>query len=143
MIRLMPENQTDEKQLREKFRGVDVYVASKIVRYWQATLGLRQVHSTLAEGAAFLECDYAGDLRIYLRAGYENEAHPYELAEQLQNFFNVPIEHRDLLTVALIATEERVDQLFEARGIAPLLEEGIVDEEHDEEDATYTPVHCH
>jgi hypothetical protein len=140
MIRLMPENQTDEKQLREKFRGVDVYMASKIVQYWRAPLGLRQVHSTLAEGAAFLECDYAGDLRIYLRAGYENEAYPYELAEQLRNFFNVPIEHRDLLTVALIAPEERVDQLFETRGIVPLLEEGIVGEEHDEEDATYAPV---
>lgn len=135
MIRLMPENQTDAKQLREKFRGVDVYMASKIFQHWRAPLGLIQVHSRLAEGAAFLECDYAGDLRIYLRAGYESESHPYELAEQLQNFFNVPVEHRDLLTVALIAPEERVGQLFEARGIAPLLEEGIVGEGHDEDDA--------
>ena len=112
-----------------------------IVQYWHAPLELRRVYSTLDEGAAFLECDYAGDLRIYLRAGYENQAYPYELAEQLRNFFNIPIEHRDLLIMALTAPEERVDQLFEARGIAPLLEEGIVGEEHDEEDATYAPVH--
>jgi hypothetical protein len=137
----MPENQPDEKELREKFRSVDVYMAPKIVQYWRAPLGLSEVQSTQTEGAAFLECDYAGELRIYIRAGYENEAYPYELAEQLHHFFNVPSEHRDLLTMALIAPKERVDQLFETRGIAALREEEVVDEEHDEDDAAYAPVH--
>jgi hypothetical protein len=115
-------------------------MASKIVQYWRVPLGLREIQSTQSEGAAFLECDYAGDLRIYLRANYENETYPYELTEQLQNFFNVPVEHKDLLTVALIAPEERVDQLFETRGIAPLLEEEIMDEADDEDDSAYAPV---
>jgi hypothetical protein len=141
IVRLIPENQTDEKQLREKFRDVEVYIAPKIVQYWRAPLGLREVHSEPADGDAFLEYDYAGDLRIYLRTGYENEAYPYELVEQLRNFFNVPIEQRDLLAVALIAPEKRVDEHFETRGIAPLLEEETVDEEGDEGSATYTPIH--
>jgi hypothetical protein len=121
-------------------------MASKIVQYWYAPLGLSRVYSKLAEGAAFMESDYTGDLRIYLRSGYEKEAYPYELAEQLRNFFNVPVEHRDLLTMALIAPEERVDELFEARGIADLPEEsnlgeGQVEEDGDDEDvASYAPI---
>lgn len=135
----MPENQPDEKQLREKFRNVDVYTAPEIFQYWRAPLGLGEVQSTQADGAAFLECDYAGDLRIYTRDGYENEVYPYELAEQLQNFFNVPAEHRDLLTVALIAPEERVDEIFETRGIAPLIDDEQANEE-EEEEAVYAPL---
>jgi hypothetical protein len=141
LSRLIPEDQTDEKQLREKFSAVTVCMASKIVQYWYAPLGLSRVYSKLAEGAAFMESDYTGDLRIYLRSGYEKEAYPYELAEQLRNFFNVPVEHRDLLTMALIAPEERVDELFEARGIAGLPDLGEVEEDEEDEDvASYAPI---
>jgi hypothetical protein len=136
----MPENQKDEKQLREKFRNVEVYMAPRIIQYWRAPLGLRVVHSGVADGAAFLECDYAGDLRIYLRAGYESEGYPHELAEQLRNFFNVPIEQRDLLAAALIAPEKRVDELFEERGIEQLIEEETLDEEGDEEASAFAPI---
>lgn len=136
----MTEDQANEMQLREKFRHVDVYMAPKISQYWRAPVGLAEVQSTPADGAAFLESDYAGDLRIYIRKGYDKEVYPYELAEQLQSFFNVPVEHKDLLTVALIAPEDRVDHLFETRGIAPLLEDDTADEEHGDNGAAYAPV---
>jgi len=128
--------------LRERFRDVEVYIAPKIVQYWRAPLAFREVQSEPADGDAFLELDYAGDLRIYLRTGYENEAYPYELVEQLRSYFNVPFKQRDLLAAALIAPVEKVDQQFETRGIAPLLEEE--DEAAKEDDAgsaTYAPIH--
>lgn len=139
LYRLIPEDQKDEKQLREKFRHVQVYMAPKIFQFWRTPFGLSQVESHPADGAAFLECDYAGDLRIYLRKGYENEAYPYELVEQLGDFFNVPIGQRDILAAALIAPETRVDELFEARGIAPLVEETEVEEEHENSQRTSAP----
>lgn len=98
------------------------------MQYWHAPLGLSQVSSTHSDGVAFLESDLAGAMRIYLRAGHEDEAHPYELAEQLGTFFNVAPEHRDLLAAAITAPEERVEKLFEARGITPLIEDGANDE---------------
>lgn len=140
-FRLIPENQTDEKQLRERFRDVEVYIAPKIVQYWRAPLAFREIQSKPADGDAFLEFDYAGALRIYLRTGYENEAYPYELVEQLRNYFNVPFEQRDLLAAALIAPMERVDQQFETRGIAPLLDEEETAEENDTGSITYAPIH--
>ncbi|KAM0323126.1 hypothetical protein ACHAQA_008976 [Verticillium albo-atrum] len=128
-FRLMPDQQPDQERIRDKFRNIDVYVASDISQYWTVPLGLTQVRSTLANGAAFLECDYAGDLRVYLREGYETEAYPCELAEQLRSFFSIPVEHRDLVSVALTAGVERVEQIFDARGILPL-----IDEDSDSED---------
>ena len=114
--------------MRDKFSSVEVYIAPKIVQYWHAPLGLSQVSSTHSDGVAFLESDLEGAMRIYLRAGHEDETHPYELAEQLGSFFNVAPQHRDLLAAAIAAPEERVEKLFEARGIAPLIEDGGNDE---------------
>jgi hypothetical protein len=141
--RLIPEDERDWKQLRERFHDVEVYTAPEIVQYWRAALGLRVVHSEPADGFAFLEFDYAGDLRIYIRNGYEDEAYPYELVEQLGNYFNVPLEQRDLLAAVLIAPEERIETIFESRGIAPLLEEGVerlAEEDDDTENATFAPI---
>ncbi|SPN98452.1 uncharacterized protein DNG_01496 [Cephalotrichum gorgonifer] len=140
LFRLTPENQADVKHLRAKFRNVDVYLAPKIIQYWQAPLGLRNVSSTPHDGAAFLEADYAGDLRIYLRDDAEKDTYPYELAEQLRNFFNIPDKDRDLLAAAMTAPEDRVEQLFESRGIPPLLEDGGNEEDEGEEGAAYSPV---
>src|SRR5690554_6867652 len=97
----MPEHTTDMHHLRAKFSTVDVYVAQKITQYWRAPFGLKEYSSAPTEGNAFLESDYAGDLRIYLRADHEKDMYPYELAEQLWSFFNVPVQHRDLIAVAL------------------------------------------
>ncbi|KAM0283500.1 hypothetical protein ACHAQH_002451 [Verticillium albo-atrum] len=130
-FRLMPEHQPNKEQVRDKFRSIDVYVASEITQYWTAPLGLTQIRSTLATGAAFLECDYAGDLRIYLRKGYETEAYPCELAEQLRSFFNIDVELRDLVNVVLTAEVERVEQIFDVRGVLPLT---INDDSEPEED---------
>lgn len=135
--RLIPENQADPEHLRSKFSYVNVFVAPKIVQYWNAPLGLSQVTSTRSEGIAFLESDLSGVMRIYLRAGYEEDAYPYELAEQLRAFFNISPGHRDLLAAAITAPEERVEQLFDSRGIAPLIEEGV---SRDGEDVTLGPV---
>lgn len=103
-------------------------------------MAFRQIQSESADGDAFLETDYAGDLRIYLRTGYENEAYPFELVEQLRNFFSVPFDQRDLLAAALIAPVERVEQQFESRGISPLLEEEEDAEEDNTDSVTSTPL---
>lgn len=121
----MPESQRDQKQLREKFRKVEVYIATNVVQYWRATVGLEQIQSTLADGAAFLESDYAGDLRIYMRKGYESEQHPVELAAQLLQFFSIPPEHSDLVSIALTATVARLTEIFELRGIPPLVDDTL------------------
>ncbi|EEY15701.1 conserved hypothetical protein [Verticillium alfalfae VaMs.102] len=131
-FRLMPEDQPNQEQVRDKFRSIDVYVASEISQYWTAPLGFTQVRSTLATGAAFLECDYAGDLRIYLRKGYETEAYPCELSEQLRSFFSIDIEHRDLVSVVLTAEVDRVEQIFDSRGVLPSIPD---DDDHEDGDA--------
>ncbi|KAM0617931.1 hypothetical protein ACHAP0_001196, partial [Verticillium nonalfalfae] len=132
-FRLMPEDQPNQEQVRDKFRSIDVYVASEISQYWTAPLGFTQVRSTLATGAAFLECDYAGDLRIYLRKGYETEAYPCELSEQLRSFFSIDIEHRDLVSVVLTAEVDRVEQIFDSRGVLPSIPDDEDDEDGDAE----------
>lgn len=117
-------------------------MAPNIVQYWHATLGLQRISSKPTDGATFIESDYAGGLRIYLREGYEEDAYPHELAEHLRNFFDISAEHRDLLAAAITAPGDRVEQLFEARGIAPLLDEGTGEEEDDgqgEDLAEYAP----
>lgn len=144
-FRLMPENKPDNGYIREKFSQVNVFVAHGIVQFWHATLDLQRISSKPTDGTAFIESDYTGGLRIYLRRGYEDDAYPYELAEHLRNFFGVAPEHRDLLTAAITAPEEKVEQLFEARGIAPLLDE-ITGEDANGEDeghAAYAHAHAH
>ncbi|EGY19727.1 uncharacterized protein VDAG_01743 [Verticillium dahliae VdLs.17] len=132
-FRLMPEDQPNQEQVRDKFRSIDVYVASEISQYWTAPLGFTQIRSTLATGAAFLECDYAGDLRIYLRKGYETEAYPCELSEQLRSFFSIDIEHRDLVSVVLTAEVDRVEQIFDSRGVMPSIPDDDDDEDGNDE----------
>lgn len=123
MTRLIPENQADHEHLRSKFSTVSVFVAPKIVQYYNVPFGLRQITSLRSEGAAFLESDTSGMMCIYLRAGHEKDPYPFELAEQLRAFFNIAPGHRDLLAAAMTAPEERVEQLFDHRGIAPLPDE--------------------
>ena len=65
----MPESQPNKRQIREKFSAVNVFVAPGIDQYWRATLGLQRITSKTTEGAAFLETDYGGCLRIYVRRG--------------------------------------------------------------------------
>ena len=95
------------------------------MQYWRANVGLDSVQSTQADGTAFLESDYAGDLRIYMRRGYELETHPVELATQLRLFFNIAPEHGDLVSAALTGSVQRLSELFESRGIAPLVDEEV------------------
>ncbi|KAM0438683.1 hypothetical protein ACHAPT_001439 [Fusarium lateritium] len=139
-FRLMGEGVDDKQQLRSCFSQVQVFTSDKVVQSWQASLGMRRIDSSFAEGTTFLECDYAGDLRIYLRSGYEKEAHPCELAEQLRNFFNIPIEHKDLVAMVLTDREERLDRLFQERGIAPFQEDSPEPGELDAEEGEYRPV---
>ncbi|KAH6686915.1 hypothetical protein F5X68DRAFT_276173 [Plectosphaerella plurivora] len=141
-FRLIPTDQANTKQLVSSYNRIEVYTCSKVVQYWKATLGLSPVQSAHTEGVVFLEVDYAGDLRLYLREGYEDERYPCELAEQLRNFFNVPYQHLDLLTVSLSAPDERVESLFDARGISPWIEDDLVSEngEDDGEVGVYNPV---
>ncbi|SPO01787.1 uncharacterized protein DNG_04460 [Cephalotrichum gorgonifer] len=142
-FRLMLDDQPDKQHIREKFSAVNVFLARGIVQYWYVNLGLQRITSKVADGDAFIESDYTGGLRIYLRSGYEENQYPYELSEDLRNFFNVPAEHRDLLIAAITAPEARVEELFESRGIAPLLEErgeGEGSEWEVEGDVVYAPV---
>lgn len=83
-----------------------------------------------------------------MREGSEGDAYPHELVERLRVFFGVAPENRDLVAAAITAGEGALEELFEARGIAPLLDEGgEVDGDGDdigcegeEEEAEYTPV---
>lgn len=142
--RLSPEDNPDRCHIQSKFSAVNVFVAPRIVQFWHATLGLQRVESSPTDGSAFLESDTTGNLRIYVQQGREEDPHPYELVEHLRVFFGIAAEHRDLIAAAITASEEVVEELFGARGIAPLLEEGFGDsadnEELYEEDAEYTPV---
>ncbi|KAH7129049.1 hypothetical protein EDB81DRAFT_860037 [Dactylonectria macrodidyma] len=131
-VRLIPKTKRTDDQILKCFRKVEVHLASKVIQYWRAPVSLRQVQSTLTEGVAFLECDYAGDFRIYLRTSYEAEDNPSELSDQLRQFFNIPAEHRDLINVVLTGSINRIEALFEARGIAPLAEHIALGEEMDE-----------
>ncbi|RSL91902.1 hypothetical protein CDV31_015378 [Fusarium ambrosium] len=140
LFRLMGESVENKQQLRRCFSQVQVFTSDKVVQSWQATLNMQRIDSSFAEGTAFLECDYAGDLRIYLRSGYEKEAHPCELAEQLRNFFNIPIEHRDLIMMVLTDREGRLDRLFQERGISPYQEDSPEPGELDGEEGEYRPV---
>ncbi|KAH7140312.1 hypothetical protein B0J13DRAFT_557512 [Dactylonectria estremocensis] len=133
LVRLIPIHKRIDEQILQSFRKVEVHLASKVVQYWRAPVSLRQVQSTLTEGVAFLECDYAGAFRIYLRAGYEAEDNPLELSDQLGLFFNIPSGDWDLLNVVLTGNINRIDALFEARGIAPLTEHVTFEEETDED----------
>ncbi|RSL45040.1 hypothetical protein CEP54_014440, partial [Fusarium duplospermum] len=139
-FRLMGEGVENKQQLRRCFSQVQVFISDKVVQSWQATLNMQRIDSSFAEGTAFLECDYAGDLRIYMRSGYEKEAHPCELAEQLRNFFNIPIEHRDLVMMALTNNENRLDRLFQERGISPYQEDSPEPGELDGEEGEYRPI---
>lgn len=140
----MPEGQENHHQLAASFRRVEVYTAERIMQHWKTPLGLKQVHSQLAEGSAFLECDYAGDLRLYLRKDHENEVFPLEMAEQIRRYLGINPENRDLLIAALSVSEERIDELFDSRGIAPLVEQDIPDDEAEnessEEATAFNPV---
>ncbi|RSL54666.1 hypothetical protein CEP53_007385 [Fusarium sp. AF-6] len=140
LFRLMGESVENKQQLRRCFGQVQVFTSDKVVQSWQATLNMQRIDSSFAEGTAFLECDYAGDLRIYLRSGYEKEAHPCELAEQLRNLFNIPIEHRDLIMMVLTDKEGRLDRLFQERGISPYQEDSPEPGELDGEEGEYRPV---
>lgn len=64
--------------------------------------------------------------------------------EHLRVFFGAAAEHRELIGAAITSEEDVVEGLFEARGVAPLLEEGVEggseEEETEEGDAEYTPV---
>lgn len=122
----MPLGQPNQDQLRAKFRSVDVFSATTITQYWRAPLGLQQVQSAQTTGTAFLESDYFGDLRIYMPTGYETEPHPFELVEQLCEFFSISVQHRDLVLLALTAAEERVERVFASRGIGPLVDDGLL-----------------
>lgn len=136
----MGEGVDNKRELRRCFSQVQVFTSDKVVQSWRATLNMRQIDSSFSEGTAFLECDYAGDLRIYLRSGYEKEAHPCELAEQLRNFFNISIKHRDLVMMVLSNKEERLDRIFQERGIAPFQEDSPESGELDSEEGEYNPV---
>lgn len=123
LVRLMPDLQHDRDHVRDKFGNVEVYLASSIEQYWTAPLGVKEVRSKVSEGYAFLESDYAGDLRIYLKTGYDAEPFPIELADRLTEFFNIPETKKDLVNVVLTASVDRLDRLFDEKGIPPLLEE--------------------
>ncbi|KAL2669765.1 hypothetical protein Neosp_015210 [[Neocosmospora] mangrovei] len=139
-FRLMGEGVKNKQELRSCFSQVQVFTSDRVVQSWRATLNMKQVDSSFSEGTAFLECDYAGDLRVYLRSGYEKEANPCELAEQLRNFFNISIAHRDLVMMALNDREERLDRIFQERGIAPLQEDSIESGELHGEEGEYRPI---
>lgn len=139
-LRFMGEGVKIKQELRSCFSQVQVFTSDRVVQSWRATLNMKQVDSSFSEGTAFLECDYAGDLRVYLRSGYEKEANPCELAEQLRNFFNISIAHRDLVMMALNDREERLDRIFQERGIAPLQEDSIESGELCDEEGEYRPV---
>ncbi|ROT35439.1 hypothetical protein SODALDRAFT_283794 [Sodiomyces alkalinus F11] len=125
LFRLMPPGQPNQDQLCAKFRSVDVFSATTILQYWRAPLGLQQIQSAQTMGTGFLESDYFGDLRIYMPTGYETEPHPFELVEQLCEFFSIPTEHRDLVLIALTARIERVEEVFLRRGFVTLPDEGL------------------
>ncbi|KAJ4129524.1 hypothetical protein NW754_003805 [Fusarium falciforme] len=138
----------DRSYFREPFQSLIPVLAfaaefiSKIM-HLLVKLGLKnRFLSDLAlfcEGTAYLECDYAGDLRIYLHSGYEKEATPCELAEQLRNFFNIWIEHRDLVMMTLSDREERLDRIFQERDIASFQEDSPESGELDGEEGEYRP----
>ena len=123
LVRLMPDLQHDRDHVRDKFGNVEVYLASSILQHWVAPLSVRQVKSRISESVAFLESDYAGDLRIYLKTGYDAEPFPIELADRLTEFFNIPVKNKDLVNVVLTANVDRIDRLFDEKGIPPLLED--------------------
>ena len=123
LVRLMPDLQHDRDHIRDKFGNVEVYLASSILQHWTAPLGVQQIQSRTSEGVALLESDYAGDLRIYLKTGYDAEPFPLELADQLTDFFNIPADKKDLVNVVLTAGIDRIDRLFDEKGIPPLLED--------------------
>ncbi|KAL2757677.1 hypothetical protein ACRALDRAFT_1079807 [Sodiomyces alcalophilus JCM 7366] len=124
LFRLMPPGQPNRDQLRAKFRSVDVFSATTILQYWRAPLELRQIQSAQTTGTAFLESDYFGDLRVYMPTGYETEPHPFELVDQLCEFFSIPTKHRDLVLLALTAGIERVEEVFTSRGIGEVADDG-------------------
>lgn len=131
------------KQIISSYKCLGVFTSPKVVQYWRATLGIGQVQSLPTEGVAYLEINYSGNLRLYLREGYETEPYPCELAQQLRGFFGIPCEHQDLLTVALSAPDERVEHLFDSRGIRSWFETEAIEDEEEEEIrgvAIYDPV---
>lgn len=123
LLRLVPDVHRDRKHIRDKFGSVEVYLAPSMSQYWVAPCGIRQVRSRTREGAAFIQSDYDGDLRVYMRTGYDAELFPVELADRLCELFNISSQHADLVNVALTAREERVEELFDERGIPPLVED--------------------
>lgn len=129
----MQPGQPNEGQLRAKFRSVEVFSAATITQYWRAPFGLQQVQSAPTTGKAFLESDYFGNLRIYMPPGYEMETYPFELAEQIREFFTIAAEHRDLVLLALASEMERVEELFSSRGFGPLPEESVRNERENDE----------
>lgn len=119
----MPLGQPDQAQLRSKFRSIEVFSAETITQFWRAPLGVRQVQSKSTTGQAFLESDYFGDLRIYIPVGYESEPYPFELAEQLREFFSIAVEHRDLVLLVLSGKLNRIQEVFSSRSIGNLIDE--------------------
>ncbi|PKS05647.1 hypothetical protein jhhlp_008166 [Lomentospora prolificans] len=138
--RLMEADQANKRELYSSFNRVEVFTSDEVTQHWHAPFRMSRIHSAFSDGTAFLEYDYAGDLRIYLRSGYEEEPYPCELAERLQNFFNISDKHRDLIIVALLAKEERVDIIFQERGLAPFPEDSLEMGALENEESEFRPV---